>query len=231
MFVNAPLDDVLRTLGSVPLTMLQLHGDEGPSYCAEAARRSGLKVIKAVRAKDVHAVRSLSSFKTDFHMIDAYVPGHLRRHRRAVRLGAGGRTSRRHAADPLRRADRGERRRGTGRGAAVRRRRRERRGGLAGRQGHLPSAGLLRGGRAARPPHPRPDGHRRRAALRPLRRPLRARDADARARAARAGVGGGARRPGLPRAARRAAGALRGPAHAALPRGAPVRARRRDPCT
>jgi phosphoribosylanthranilate isomerase len=75
VFVNAPLDDVLRTVGSVPLTMLQLHGDEGPSYCAEAARRSGLKVIKAVRAKDVHAVRSLSAFKTDFHMIDAYVPG------------------------------------------------------------------------------------------------------------------------------------------------------------
>jgi phosphoribosylanthranilate isomerase len=75
VFVNAPLDDVLRTLASVPLTMLQLHGDEGPSYCAEAARRSGLKVIKAVRARDVHAVRSLSAFHTDFHMIDAYVPG------------------------------------------------------------------------------------------------------------------------------------------------------------
>lgn len=75
VFVNTPLDDLLRTLGSVPLTMLQLHGDEGPSYCAEAARRSGLKVIKAVRAKDLHAVRTLSAFHTDFHMIDAYVPG------------------------------------------------------------------------------------------------------------------------------------------------------------
>jgi phosphoribosylanthranilate isomerase len=75
VFVNSPLDDVLRTLGSVPLTTLQLHGDEGPSYCAEAGRRSGLKVIKAVRAKDVHAVRALSSYNTDFHMIDAYVPG------------------------------------------------------------------------------------------------------------------------------------------------------------
>jgi phosphoribosylanthranilate isomerase len=75
VFVNAPLDDVLRTLGSVPLTMLQLHGDEGPSYCAEAKRRSGLKVIKAVRAKDMNAVRALSAFSTDFHMIDGYVPG------------------------------------------------------------------------------------------------------------------------------------------------------------
>ena len=75
VFVNAPLDDVLATLGSVPLTMLQLHGDEGPSYCAEAARRSGLKVMKAVRAKDVHAVKALSAYKTDLHMLDAYVPG------------------------------------------------------------------------------------------------------------------------------------------------------------
>jgi phosphoribosylanthranilate isomerase len=75
VFVNTPLDDILQVLGSVPLTMLQLHGDEGPAYCAEAKRRSGLKVMKAVRAKDVHAVRALSAYKTDFHMIDAYVPG------------------------------------------------------------------------------------------------------------------------------------------------------------
>ena len=75
VFVNAPLDDVLATLGSVPLTMLQFHGDEGPSYCAEAARRSGLKVMKAVRAKDAHAVKALSAYKTDLHMLDAYVPG------------------------------------------------------------------------------------------------------------------------------------------------------------
>lgn len=75
VFVNAPLDEVLATLASVPLTILQFHGDEGPSYCAEAARRSGLKVMKAVRAKDAHAVQTLSPYKTDFHMLDAYVPG------------------------------------------------------------------------------------------------------------------------------------------------------------
>ena len=75
MFVNAPLDEVLATLGSVPLTMLQLHGDEGPSYCAEAARRSGLKVMKAARVRDAARVRALSAYTTDFHMLDAYVPG------------------------------------------------------------------------------------------------------------------------------------------------------------
>ena len=56
-----------------------------------------------------------------------------------------------------------------------------------------------------------------RASLRPLRRPLRAGDADPRARRARACVGRGARRRGLPRRARRPAARLRGPAHAALP--------------
>ena len=75
VFVNAPLDDVLATLGSVPLTALQFHGDEGPAYCAEAARRTGLKVMKAMRAKDAHAVKALSAYKTDFHMLDAYVAG------------------------------------------------------------------------------------------------------------------------------------------------------------
>ena len=75
VFVNAPLDDVLATLGSVPLTMLQFHGDEGPSYCAEAARRSGLKVMKAVRVKGADTVRAQSAYKTDLHMLDAHVPG------------------------------------------------------------------------------------------------------------------------------------------------------------
>jgi phosphoribosylanthranilate isomerase len=75
VFVNAQLDELLATAESVPLTMLQLHGDEGPSYCDEARRRTGLKVVKAARARDASAVRSLSAYRTDFHMLDAYVAG------------------------------------------------------------------------------------------------------------------------------------------------------------
>jgi phosphoribosylanthranilate isomerase len=75
VFVNAPLDELLATVESVPLTILQLHGDEGPSYCDEARRRTGLRVIKAVRARDASAVRALSAYRTDFHMLDAYVAG------------------------------------------------------------------------------------------------------------------------------------------------------------
>ena len=57
MFVNATLDEVALAADRCALTILQLHGDEGPAYCREAARRTGCRVMKAVRAKDAAAVR------------------------------------------------------------------------------------------------------------------------------------------------------------------------------
>jgi phosphoribosylanthranilate isomerase len=75
VFVNAPLDEVMGVLESVPLTILQLHGDEGPSYCDEARRRTGLKLVKAARVRDGAAVRALSAYRTDFHLMDSHVPG------------------------------------------------------------------------------------------------------------------------------------------------------------
>jgi phosphoribosylanthranilate isomerase len=75
VFVNAPLDEVVASAEAVGLTMLQLHGSEGPSYCAEASRRSGLPVIKAARVRNAASIRALSAFHTDFHLLDAHVPG------------------------------------------------------------------------------------------------------------------------------------------------------------
>ena len=75
MFVNAALDELVATAQGVGLTMLQLHGEEGPSYCAEARRRSGLPVIKAARVRDAAAVRALSAYRTDFHLLDAHIQG------------------------------------------------------------------------------------------------------------------------------------------------------------
>jgi phosphoribosylanthranilate isomerase len=75
VFVNAHLDEVVELAEGASLTMLQLHGEEGPSYCQEAARRSGLKVIKAARVRDAASVRGLLAYRTDFHMLDTYVPG------------------------------------------------------------------------------------------------------------------------------------------------------------
>ena len=75
VFVNQPLDELAQVADRVGLTLLQLHGDEGPAYCSEAARRTGCKVMKAVRVKDGAQVQALGSFHTDYHLLDAYVPG------------------------------------------------------------------------------------------------------------------------------------------------------------
>ena len=75
VFVNAPLDEVAATADRCSLTLLQLHGDEGPVYCREAARRTGCRVIKAARVRDAASVEGLRAFPTDFHMLDAHVPG------------------------------------------------------------------------------------------------------------------------------------------------------------
>ena len=47
VFVNASLDEVADTADRCKLTIVQLHGDEGPAYCREVARRTGAKVMKA----------------------------------------------------------------------------------------------------------------------------------------------------------------------------------------
>jgi phosphoribosylanthranilate isomerase len=75
VFVNATLDRVAEIADGVGLTTVQLHGDEGPAYCSEAARRTGCKVIKAVRVRSGADVQALSSFHTDYHLLDSYIPG------------------------------------------------------------------------------------------------------------------------------------------------------------
>jgi len=74
VFVNATLDEVASTADRCGLTLVQLHGDEGPAYCREAARRTGCKVMKAARVRDAAQVRDLQRFHTDFHLLDAYSP-------------------------------------------------------------------------------------------------------------------------------------------------------------
>jgi phosphoribosylanthranilate isomerase len=74
VFVNATLDEVASTADRCGLTLLQLHGDEGPAYCREAARRTGCKVMKAARVRDAAHVHALRPFPTDFHLLDAYSP-------------------------------------------------------------------------------------------------------------------------------------------------------------
>jgi phosphoribosylanthranilate isomerase len=71
VFVNAPLGQVVQTSEELGLTMLQFHGDEGPSFCAEAARRTGARVIKAAQVSGAGDIRDLERFHVDFHLLDA----------------------------------------------------------------------------------------------------------------------------------------------------------------
>jgi phosphoribosylanthranilate isomerase len=72
VFVNAHLDDVARLHTRIGFTLLQLHGDEGPAYAAEAHRRLGIPVIKARAVRTRGDVQALDAFRdVDFHMADA----------------------------------------------------------------------------------------------------------------------------------------------------------------
>ncbi|MEA2297122.1 MAG: phosphoribosylanthranilate isomerase [Solirubrobacteraceae bacterium] len=75
VFVNSSLDDVGRLSERLGLTLVQLHGDEGPSFCAEVARRTGARVIKAAPIAGPGALQDLERFHTDFHLLDGHVPG------------------------------------------------------------------------------------------------------------------------------------------------------------
>ncbi len=71
VYVNAPLERLERDADELGLTMLQLHGDEGPAYCSEARRRTGARVIKAAQVSTRGEVRDLDRFHVDFHLLDA----------------------------------------------------------------------------------------------------------------------------------------------------------------
>jgi len=75
VFVNATLDEIAATAEQASLTTIQLHGDEGPSFCEEVRRRTGCKVIKAARVRSGADIQALAPFHTDYHMLDSHRPG------------------------------------------------------------------------------------------------------------------------------------------------------------
>ena len=70
VFVNPTLDEVARAVEDEGLTMVQLNGAEGASFCAEVQRRTGLKVAKAVHVASAADIHAAEAFRTDFHLFD-----------------------------------------------------------------------------------------------------------------------------------------------------------------
>lgn len=71
VFVNDPLELVVKTSEDLELSMVQLHGDEGPVFCGEVPRRTGARVIKAAQVAGPGDVRDLERYHVDFHLLDA----------------------------------------------------------------------------------------------------------------------------------------------------------------
>jgi phosphoribosylanthranilate isomerase len=71
VFVNAPLAEIVSRSDELDLSLVQLHGDEGPSFCAEVRRRTGARVIKAAQVSGSSDVQDLERFHVDFHLLDA----------------------------------------------------------------------------------------------------------------------------------------------------------------
>ena len=143
VFVNETLDHVSRTVDAIGLTMVQLHGDEGPSFCDEVRRRTGAKVIKAGRvgvARRPARRRALPPRRLPPARHPS--PRDGRRDGGDVGLDARRPASLQGAADPQWRAHRRERRRGDPDDASLRRRHRQRHRGLARREGSRAARGV-----------------------------------------------------------------------------------------
>ena len=75
VFVNARLDEIDEIVQLAGLDFVQLHGDEGNAFCGEVARRTGAKVIKAVRVRSRASLQAAAAYHTDFLLLDAHVEG------------------------------------------------------------------------------------------------------------------------------------------------------------
>lgn len=71
VFVNPTLDEVAHSVEGIGLTHVQLHGDEGPQFCAAVAQRTGARVIKALGIGSGADVRAVERFHTDYHLLDS----------------------------------------------------------------------------------------------------------------------------------------------------------------
>jgi phosphoribosylanthranilate isomerase len=70
VFVNPTLEEVTKAVENAGLTIVQLNGAEGASFCGEVARRTGVKVIKAIHVSSAADIHGAEAYRTDFHLFD-----------------------------------------------------------------------------------------------------------------------------------------------------------------
>jgi phosphoribosylanthranilate isomerase len=75
VFVNQSIDEIASSVDVLGLTHVQLHGDEGPTFCTAVKQRTGAKIIKAVRIGHAADLQDAARFRTDFHLLDTSQAG------------------------------------------------------------------------------------------------------------------------------------------------------------
>jgi phosphoribosylanthranilate isomerase len=76
VFVNQSLDEIAALVDMLGLSMVQLHGEEGPAFATEVRRRTGAKVIKAQSIRLASDVLKVQAFHAiDYHLLDTYREG------------------------------------------------------------------------------------------------------------------------------------------------------------
>lgn len=73
VFVDEPIESILKIIRNVPLKMVQLHGSESPDYCAQV-RALGVKVTKVFRLQQPLDPAMLAPYEadTDFYLFDNF---------------------------------------------------------------------------------------------------------------------------------------------------------------
>ena len=69
VFVNAPKEEIDAVVKFCKLKVVQLHGDETPSFCSKL---KGVKTIKAIRVKSKMDVAKSLKYKTDYLLFDTF---------------------------------------------------------------------------------------------------------------------------------------------------------------
>jgi phosphoribosylanthranilate isomerase len=68
VFVDETAEQINKITDYCNLDMVQLHGDESPTFCKRMRRR----VIKAFRVKDMQSVKKLSNFQVSGFILDTF---------------------------------------------------------------------------------------------------------------------------------------------------------------
>jgi len=71
VFVDHPLEEVLRIISVLGLHAVQLHGQEPAAY----SRRIPVPVIRALRVRDAASLHPLETYPAHAFLLDAYVEG------------------------------------------------------------------------------------------------------------------------------------------------------------